>query len=135
MQAQSRNQVSSVSACSAKFTVDRGQNDVTRRVAPSYACFVCPCHHQTHKKFHPHKKNVIPTEYDFNLIFRYHHVTVCIYCWFAHGAYDPSSRWFCTMNYLVHSLMYSYYALRVSLLNSLYYKLLENLNVEIMPYS
>ncbi|CAL8123749.1 unnamed protein product [Orchesella dallaii] len=42
----------------------------------------------------------------------YHHMTVCIYCWFAHGAYDPSSRWFCTMNYMVHALMYSYYALR-----------------------
>ncbi|CAL8070627.1 unnamed protein product [Orchesella dallaii] len=43
----------------------------------------------------------------------YHHVTVTIYCWFAYSAYDPSSRWFCTMNYLVHSLMYTYYAMKV----------------------
>ncbi|ODN04553.1 putative fatty acid elongation protein 3 [Orchesella cincta] len=47
-----------------------------------------------------------------SVCYLYHHMTVCIYCWFAHGAYDPSSRWFCTMNYMVHALMYSYYALR-----------------------
>jgi len=43
----------------------------------------------------------------------YHHVTVLIYCWFAYAAYDPSSRWFCTMNYLVHAFMYTYYATKV----------------------
>jgi len=42
----------------------------------------------------------------------YHHITVCIFCWFAHGTHDPTSRWFADMNLLVHSVMYSYYALR-----------------------
>jgi len=43
----------------------------------------------------------------------YHHLTVSIYCWFAYAAYDPSSRWFCTMNYAVHMTMYFYYAMKV----------------------
>ncbi|OXA56605.1 putative fatty acid elongation protein 3 [Folsomia candida] len=42
----------------------------------------------------------------------YHHVTVCMFCWFAHGSHDPTSRWFADMNLFVHSLMYTYYALR-----------------------
>ena len=42
----------------------------------------------------------------------YHHTTVLIYCWFSYKDYASTGRWFMTMNYLVHSLMYSYYALR-----------------------
>jgi elongation of very long chain fatty acids protein 6 len=42
----------------------------------------------------------------------YHHATVLIYCWFSYKDYASTGRWFMTMNYLVHSLMYSYYALR-----------------------
>lgn len=40
----------------------------------------------------------------------YHHATVLIYCWFSYKDFAPSGRWFMTMNYVVHSLMYSYYA-------------------------
>jgi len=42
----------------------------------------------------------------------YHHVTVMIYTWFSYDAHDPCHRWFMAMNYLVHSLMYSYYTLK-----------------------
>jgi len=40
----------------------------------------------------------------------YHHATVLIYCWFSYKDFTPPGRWFMSMNYLVHSLMYSYYA-------------------------
>jgi len=40
----------------------------------------------------------------------YHHVTVLVYCWVTYEEYDPSLRWFMTMNFFVHGLMYSYYA-------------------------
>lgn len=42
----------------------------------------------------------------------YHHATVLIYCWFSYKDFTASGRWFMSMNYLVHSLMYSYYALK-----------------------
>lgn len=43
----------------------------------------------------------------------YHHVTVAMYTWF--GGTDRSSvgHWFCAMNYGVHSVMYTYFMLRV----------------------
>lgn len=40
----------------------------------------------------------------------YHHITVLIYCWVTYEEYDPSLRWFMTMNFFVHGLMYTYYA-------------------------
>ena len=42
----------------------------------------------------------------------YHHVTVAMYTWF--GSTDRSSigHWFCTMNYGVHSVMYTYFMLK-----------------------
>ncbi len=40
----------------------------------------------------------------------YHHATVLVYCWFSYKDFSSSGRWFMSMNYLVHSLMYSYYA-------------------------
>jgi elongation of very long chain fatty acids protein 6 len=40
----------------------------------------------------------------------YHHATVLIYCWHSYKEFAASGRWFMTMNYFVHSLMYSYYA-------------------------
>jgi len=40
----------------------------------------------------------------------YHHITVLGYTWFTYESYDATSRWFMVMNYLVHSLMYSYYS-------------------------
>lgn len=42
----------------------------------------------------------------------YHHITVLIYSWFSYTEYTSSARWFIVMNYCVHSVMYSYYALR-----------------------
>jgi hypothetical protein len=43
---------------------------------------------------------------------RYHHVTVLIYCWYSFTEYTAPARWFVVMNFVVHSIMYSYYALR-----------------------
>lgn len=42
----------------------------------------------------------------------YHHITVLMYSWFSYTEYTASARWFVVMNYCVHSLMYTYYALR-----------------------
>ncbi|KAG9510850.1 Elongation of very long chain fatty acids protein 6, partial [Fragariocoptes setiger] len=49
-----------------------------------------------------------------NLIFLhwYHHITVLLFTWFTYSEYTAPARWFVDMNYLVHSLMYSYYALK-----------------------
>jgi len=49
-----------------------------------------------------------------NLIFLhwYHHIATLIYCWNAYAEQTAIGRWFVTMNFCVHSLMYSYYALR-----------------------
>uniref|UniRef100_A0A6M2DYA4 Elongation of very long chain fatty acids protein n=1 Tax=Xenopsylla cheopis TaxID=163159 RepID=A0A6M2DYA4_XENCH len=42
----------------------------------------------------------------------YHHITVLLYSWFSYTEYTSSARWFIVMNYCVHSVMYSYFALR-----------------------
>jgi len=42
----------------------------------------------------------------------YHHLTTLIYCWNSYAEQTGTGRWFVAMNYCVHSLMYSYYALR-----------------------
>lgn len=42
----------------------------------------------------------------------YHHITVLVYTWHAYKDHTASGRWFIWMNYSVHALMYSYYALR-----------------------
>jgi len=42
----------------------------------------------------------------------YHHMTVLIYAWYSFSEYSAQARWFIVMNYLVHSVMYTYYALR-----------------------
>jgi len=42
----------------------------------------------------------------------YHHVTVLVYSWYAFTEYTAPARWFVCMNYIVHSAMYSYYALK-----------------------
>ncbi|CAD5220929.1 unnamed protein product [Bursaphelenchus okinawaensis] len=44
----------------------------------------------------------------------YHHVTVLVYTWHAYKDHTASGRWFIWMNYGVHALMYSYYALRAA---------------------
>ncbi|CAG2209887.1 very long chain fatty acid elongase 6-like [Mytilus galloprovincialis] len=47
----------------------------------------------------------------------FHHITVLIYVWYTYPQKMASGRWFMTMNYTVHSLMYSYYALRAMRVN------------------
>lgn len=42
----------------------------------------------------------------------YHHATVLIYCVYSYHEFSASGRWYMTMNYFVHSIMYTYYALR-----------------------
>ncbi|KAI1304132.1 putative fatty acid elongation protein 3 [Halotydeus destructor] len=42
----------------------------------------------------------------------YHHVETCWLCFFGYPTYSPMARWPVLMNYPVHSLMYTYYALR-----------------------
>lgn len=42
----------------------------------------------------------------------YHHCTVLVYCWYSYKDFAASGRWFMNMNYFVHSLMYSYFALK-----------------------
>lgn len=42
----------------------------------------------------------------------YHHTTVLMYAWYSYHERISTGRWFIVMNYSVHSLMYSYYALR-----------------------
>merc|ERR1711962_1376212 len=42
----------------------------------------------------------------------YHHLTVLIYVFYCFSQFTSCARWFMVMNYFVHSLMYSYYALR-----------------------
>ena len=44
----------------------------------------------------------------------YHHITVFIYCWYNYCLLIRSGQWFIVMNYMVHAVMYGYYALRVS---------------------
>lgn len=41
----------------------------------------------------------------------YHHITVLLLTWFAVGAITSTGRWYANMNYAVHAVMYSYYAL------------------------
>lgn len=42
----------------------------------------------------------------------YHHVTVCVFSWYSISIQSSVAHWYCAMNYLVHSFMYSYYLLK-----------------------
>ncbi|XP_072229048.1 very long chain fatty acid elongase 6-like [Leuresthes tenuis] len=44
----------------------------------------------------------------------YHHITVLIYSWYSYKDQVAGGGWFMTMNYVVHSLMYTYYAARAA---------------------
>ena len=46
------------------------------------------------------------------MLFRYHHLTVMCYGFYTFSVFPSTGRWFMVMNYCVHSIMYSYYALR-----------------------
>ena len=51
-----------------------------------------------------------------NLIFLhwYHHISTMTYCFYATSELPASSRWFIGMNFTIHSIMYTYYALRAA---------------------
>jgi len=42
----------------------------------------------------------------------YHHVVTLWVCWYAVVTHLALGRWYAVMNYIVHSIMYSYYALK-----------------------
>lgn len=44
----------------------------------------------------------------------YHHITVLLYSWYSYKDMVAGGGWFMTMNYLVHAVMYSYYALKAA---------------------
>ncbi|CAL8261268.1 unnamed protein product [Arctogadus glacialis] len=44
----------------------------------------------------------------------YHHITVLVYSWYSYKDQVAGGGWFMTMNYGVHSLMYTYYAARAA---------------------
>ena len=44
----------------------------------------------------------------------YHHMTVLLYSWYSYKDQVAGGGWFMTMNYMVHAMMYSYYATRAA---------------------
>lgn len=44
----------------------------------------------------------------------FHHFSVLSYCWFAYARLSSNGFYFATMNYAVHALMYTYYALQAA---------------------
>lgn len=51
-----------------------------------------------------------------NLLFLhwYHHVTVLIFTWYCYADESSPARWYVNMNFAVHAIMYSYYAIRAT---------------------
>lgn len=47
-----------------------------------------------------------------NFLHWYHHVTVCFFSWYSLAIASGPAHWYCAMNYLVHSVMYSYYVIK-----------------------
>ncbi|CAF3589516.1 unnamed protein product [Rotaria sp. Silwood1] len=44
----------------------------------------------------------------------FHHASVLVYCFYSYGLFAPIGRWFTSMNLCVHTIMYSYFALRAA---------------------
>ncbi|CAF0778546.1 unnamed protein product [Adineta steineri] len=44
----------------------------------------------------------------------YHHASVLVYCFYSYAYFVSTGRWFVSMNYCVHTLMYGYFALRAA---------------------
>ena len=42
----------------------------------------------------------------------YHHLSVVLFVWYTYSETVATTRWYTTMNYFVHSVMYSYYSLK-----------------------
>ena len=49
-----------------------------------------------------------------NFLHWFHHITVFSYCAYNVTQQDPTGDWFGTVNFFVHSVMYSYYVLKAS---------------------
>lgn len=47
-----------------------------------------------------------------NFLHWYHHITVMLYCWVYYTVRPGVANWFILLNFLVHSLMYTYYAVK-----------------------
>ena len=47
-----------------------------------------------------------------NFLHWYHHTTALVYCWYSYPTLHEFGNWFGGVNYLIHTIMYSYYALR-----------------------
>ncbi|CAF2309864.1 unnamed protein product [Rotaria sp. Silwood2] len=44
----------------------------------------------------------------------YHHASVLVYCFYSYAFFASTGRWFVSMNYCVHTIMYGYFALRAA---------------------
>ncbi|RWS19565.1 elongation of very long chain fatty acids protein 6-like protein [Leptotrombidium deliense] len=55
---------------------------------------------------------VILRKQSLQLLHWYHHVTVFLFCWYSYPEHFSTARWSVCMNYTVHAVMYSYYAIR-----------------------
>jgi len=42
----------------------------------------------------------------------YHHITVLLYAWYFYSDEIAPARWFIMVNFIIHSVMYTYYSLR-----------------------
>jgi len=51
----------------------------------------------------------------------FHHVTVLLFCWLSYHTRASCGMWFGAVNYFVHSLMYTYYALAISGVKSVFF--------------
>ena len=47
----------------------------------------------------------------------YHHTTVLMYVWYSYKDMQATGYWFMSMNYLIHTIMYSYYAFKAMRFN------------------
>lgn len=48
----------------------------------------------------------------FNFLHWYHHVTVMCYSWYGYAEASSVAHWFAVMNTFIHSVMYTYYAIK-----------------------
>lgn len=49
-----------------------------------------------------------------NFLHWYHHVSVCVFSWYSLAERNSPAQFYCTMNYIVHAVMYSYYIFKSS---------------------
>lgn len=55
---------------------------------------------------------IILRKQDLIFLHWYHHICTLVYTWSTYTYHPGTGRWFMVMNYLVHSVMYTYYAFR-----------------------